>query len=126
MKKSTLIFCSVLLLFSCQEKPKEPYFKPGYNYVQKTPDSLRTPEQKEFIKKLTIILIENIGAKNNEMIFKLSKEEFVAKGIPVEYYELIQKDLATNNKYIKEHHITNVDSIVKVSYKMIGDSIYIY
>lgn len=32
--------------------------------------------------------------------------------IPVEYYELIQKDLVSNNKYIDANSIRNVDSML--------------
>jgi len=118
-----------LTLLSCQsnDKPDEdtagtkadqeaPYFEPGFDYVQQTPDSLRTPEQKELIRKIQKVLIEHVGAENNEMVFRLSEEEFVSRGIPVQYYRLIQKDLVTNNKFFKEHNITNVDSIIKESY----------
>jgi len=125
MKKIALIPCLLLFLFSCQSKSKiidqtnsgqkEPYFKPGFHYVQQTPDSLRTPEQKELISKIQKVVLENTGFENNEMIFKLSREEFVAKGIPEEYYDLIQKDLVNNNEFFKENNIQNVDSIFKES-----------
>ncbi|KKX47810.1 hypothetical protein L950_0224555 [Sphingobacterium sp. IITKGP-BTPF85] len=57
------------------------------------------------------------------MVFNLSEKEFVAKGIPVEYYELIQKDMVNNNKFIKENKITNMDSILRESNKQIKKSI---
>lgn len=69
------------------------------------------------------MLYENIAVKDNKMVFNLSEKEFVAKGIPVEYYELIQKDLINNNKHIKENNILNVDSILKESNKQIKKSI---
>lgn len=126
MKVTTLTLCTALFLFSCQNnskvvdqtksEQKEPYFKPDFKYVQQTPDSLRTPEQKELINKIQKVLAENTGAENNEMVFKLSKEEFVAKGIPVEYYDLIQKDLINNNKMLKEQNV-NVDSMMKAQKK---------
>lgn len=122
MRNLILIAILSILLFSCHNNSTEPYFKDGYDYVQLTPDSLRSPEQNELIDKLSRILVENIAAKNDKMIFLLSEEEFVAKGIPVEYYELIQKDLVNNNKFFKEHNITNIDSIIKESYKEIRDS----
>lgn len=51
------------------------------------------------------------------MVFRLSKEEFVATGIPIEYYDLIQKDLENNNRFFKENNITNVDSIIGETYR---------
>ncbi|MEN5055168.1 hypothetical protein [Sphingobacterium kitahiroshimense] len=136
MKKLIIIPFIILLLFSCQNSNKtvenkkvteikkdEPYFKPGYHYVQQIPDSLRTPEQQALLKKLAIVTYENLAVKDNKMVFNLSEKEFVAKGIPVEYYELIQKDLVNNNKFIKESNITNMDSILKESNKQIRDSL---
>ena len=69
----------ILLLFSCQNsnrtvenkkvtktKEEEPYFKPGYRYAQQTPDSLRTPEQNALLKKLSIVLYENLDVKDTK------------------------------------------------------------
>jgi len=123
MKRLILISSIVLFLFSCKDKSKEPYFKAGYNYVQQTPDSLRTPEQKEFLRKLTKVVYENVVVKNNQMVFKLSEKEFIARGFPVEYYELIQKDMVNNNRFFKENNVTNVDSMFKSSHKVIMDSL---
>ena len=134
MKRFIFIPFIILLLFSCQNsnktienkkitKEEEPYFRPDYHYAQQTPDSLRTPEQNALLKKLSIVLYENLAVKDNKMVFNLSAKEFVAKGIPVEYYELIQKDLINNNKFFKENNYTNVDSILKESNKQIKKSI---
>lgn len=134
MKRFIIVPIMVFILFSCQNnnktienkkitKEEEPYFRPDYHYVQQTPDSLRTPEQNALLKKLSIVLYENLAVKDNKMVFNLSEKEFVAKGIPVEYYELIQKDLINNNKFFKENNYTNVDSILKESNKQIKKSI---
>jgi len=134
MKRFIIVPIIVFLLFSCQNsnntveskesiKEEEPYFRPDYHYAQQTPDSLRTPEQHVLLKKLSIVLYENLAVKDNKMVFNLSEKEFVAKGIPVEYYKLIQKDLVNNNKHIKENNILNVDSILKESNKQIKKSI---
>lgn len=120
MKRLIVVSFVVLQLISCQNstktvenkriiKEEEPYFRPDYYYTQQTPDSLRTPEQNALLKKLSIVLYENLAVKDNKMVFNLSEKEFVAKGIPVEYYELIQKDLINNNKFFKENTYTNVD-----------------
>ncbi len=93
------------------------------DYVQLTPDSLRTPEQKAFLLKLTKIIYENLSVKNNEVYFELSEKEFVEKGMPIQYYDLVQKDVINMNKSIKENNITNFDSVLKESYRQILDSI---
>ncbi|QQD15042.1 hypothetical protein [Sphingobacterium sp. UDSM-2020] len=134
MKRFIIVPIMVFILFSCRNsnntvkskeitKEKEPYFRPDYHYAQQTPDSLRTPEQNALLKKLSIVLYENLAVKDNKMVFNLSEKEFVAKGIPVEYYELIQKDLINNNKFFKENNYTNVDSILIESNKQIKKSI---
>lgn len=91
--------------------------RPGYGYVQLIPDSLRTPQQKEFIRKLQQLIVEYTAVENGQMVFRLSKEQFVEQGFPEEYYILIQKDLKTNNEYFKQNNIQNVDSILNESYK---------
>lgn len=115
------------LLSSCQNKAKinqidtftdkEAYFEPGYEYVQQTPDSLRTPEQKELIKKITIVILENTVVRDNELVFNLNKQDFMKKGIPIQYYDLVQKDILNNNQFFKDNNISNVDSILKESNK---------
>lgn len=126
MKMTTLALCVALFLYSCNDKSKvtdqtkveqeEPYFNPDFDYVQQTPDSLWTEEQKELAEKLTKVITENVKALDNKMVFTLTQEEFVALGIPVEYYELIQKDMVNNNKFLKENNV-NVDSMMKESHK---------
>ncbi|WP_086950098.1 hypothetical protein [Sphingobacterium sp. JB170] len=126
MKMTTLALCVALFLYSCNNKSKvtdqtkveqeEPYFNPDFDYVQQTPDSLWTEEQKELAEKLTKVITENVKALDNKMVFTLTQEEFVALGIPVEYYELIQKDMVNNNKFLKENNV-NVDSMMKESHK---------
>lgn len=127
MRITSLILCTVLFLFSCQNNSKVidqvkseqavPYFKPDFDYVQQTPDSLWTPEQKELVKKLqAVVTPENLKVVDDQVVFTLTKEEFVSMGIPEEYYELIEKDMVNNNKFFKENNV-NVDSMMKESYK---------
>lgn len=134
MKRFIIVPIMVFILFSCQNsnntveskeitKKEEPYFRSNYHYAQQTPDSLRTLEQNALLKKLSIVLYENLAVKDNNMVCNLSEKEFVAKGIPVEYYELILKDMVNNNKFINESNITNMDSILRESNKQIKESI---
>lgn len=119
--------CTILFL-SCQESGRNtesavreevadtPYFEPGYDYVQLKPDSLRTLEDLELIEKLKE-MPRYLKAEGNQVVFSLSREEFLAKGIPEQYYVLIQKDIVNINKMLKENKETNVDSILKESAK---------
>lgn len=121
-----VFICFVVMFSSChrngtesvRERDKDTlYFAPGFEYIHIIPDSLRTEEQEDFLKDLQRIIIEHQKVENNEIIFTLSREEFVDKGFPEEYYILIQKDLRNNNKFFKENNILNLDSILEHSYK---------
>lgn len=119
--------CTILFL-SCQESGRNkesavreevadtPYFEPGYNYVQLKPDSLRTPEDLELIEKLKE-MPTYLRAENKRAVFSLSREEFLAKGIPEQYYTLIQKDIVNINKMLKENKEIDIDSVLKESAK---------
>lgn len=115
----------LILLLGCQDTSQKPengtasttedstYLKPGFEYVQQIPDSLRTPQQKELVRKLARISVEHVKVIDNRMVFDMSKEEFLRTGIPVEYYELFQRNMEDNNRYIKKHDIKNVDKMVE-------------
>ena len=125
--KYLLLVISTLSFFSCQnpraenlvireELPDTPYFEPGYRYVQFVADSLRTPEDMQLIEKLKE-LPKHLKVDNNKVTLALSREEFLAMGIPEQYYILMEKDIVNINKMFKENNETNVDSIFKVSSK---------
>lgn len=125
MKRITLIPCLFLFLLACQNEVKKteeesatqdtPYLDPDFEYVQLIPDSLKTDDQKELVRKLQTLIAENLKSVDNELVFTLTREEFVAKGIPEEYYILIQKDVVNNNRFLKENNIQNVDSLLEHS-----------
>ena len=126
MKKVIILFCCVLILFSCNNIDKKSehvsrqdtsYLDPNFKYIHLIPDSLRTPEQNKFLMDLQLVIIDHLKSVNNEMVFTLNEQQFVEKGFPKEYYTLIQKNLRDNNKYFKENNIKNVDSIIKESFK---------
>lgn len=101
-----------LLFLGCQIRSQQDhsrYLKPGFNYVQQIPDSLRTPEQKELVKQLLKMSIEQVQVANNHMVFTMSKDQFLKTGVPAKYYRLFKKSMRDNNKFIKENNINNVD-----------------
>lgn len=61
-----------------------PHFDPRYEHVQLSPDSLRTPEDLLLIEKLKVIH-KCLKAEGNEVVLSLTKEEFLAVGIPEQY-----------------------------------------
>lgn len=128
MKWLILSISSLCLILSCHnavenknntprdEVTDTPYFDPRYEYVQLTPDSLLTPEDLLLIEKLKV-LHKYLRAEGNEVVLGLTKEEFLAMGIPEQYYILVQKDLININKMFQENKATNIDSILKTSAK---------
>lgn len=110
MNRSLLIVCMACLSFSCQEPSKKAkiagtitdtgYFDPNYDYIHLIPYSLRTKEQNDILDTLNSVVAKNMGLKYGHLIFKMTEEEFVKKGIPEPYYDLILKDIKTNNNYL--------------------------
>lgn len=133
--KNTVIVFSICLLMACHtseikhdsitglSKSKETVqIDSNYNYINLIPDSLRTREQRIFIKHLSEILAEHVTIKNNHMVFTLSKKQLVSLGIPSPYYDVIQKNIRDNNKYFEKNGIKDVDSIWQNSLLEIKDS----
>src|SRR5690606_24130152 len=66
-----------------------------------TPDSLRTPEQKETIRKIQLMVAKYVEVKDGVFSFTLPKAEFVEKtGLGIEYYDVIIKNIDDNNSMI--------------------------
>lgn len=64
-----------------------------------TPDSLRTPEQKETIRKIQLMVAKYVEVKDGVFSFTLPKAEFVEKtGLGIEFYDVIIKNMDDNNK----------------------------
>ena len=82
----------------------------NFNYVHLIPDSLRTPEEQQFLLNFKDFILEHVRIKGDDMVLNITEEEFVAKGFPKEYYILVQKNLRDNNKFFKDNNIS-IDSI---------------
>lgn len=127
MKGLAFILCIYIFVTGCQHVDKTanthdtvnndvtadtPYFEKGVNYVQLIPDSLRNQEDIELIEKLKI-LPRYLKEENGEVVFTLSKKEFLALGIPEQYYNLVLKDVKSMNKMFKENNVKNIDSLLQ-------------
>lgn len=67
--------------------------------LSSTPDSLRTPEQKETIRKIQLMVAKYVEVKDGVFSFTLPKAEFVEKtGLGIEFYDVIIKNMDDNNK----------------------------
>lgn len=84
-----------------------------YQYIGLIPDSLRTPEQQALIRKLGEVAVKYIAIKDNHMVIEITKEQFLAKGIPERYYRILQKNVRDNNAFIDSVGIKDVDELIK-------------
>lgn len=128
MKKPLILFSLILIFLSCQPssnsggqgpvESNDSYFDPNYEYVHLIPDSLRTHEQNAMLDTLQQLIIKNMQVEDDRLVFKMTKEEFVDKGVPEEYYDLIQKDLVNNNNYLDTAKLDqSAEEILENSFK---------
>lgn len=68
-----------------------------YHELSMLPDSAMTAEQLALKKQLERITIMNMEASGDEEVFAVEREYFIEHGIPVEYYDSIQKQVDRNN-----------------------------
>ena len=110
IKQSIFTLLTLSLLMSCgmnQDKgvsenndtPKDKYLelRKDFEYVNFIPDSLRTPEQNGLLLLLSKTLQDNMVVENKRFVFKLTREDVVALGIPEPYYELLSNNVTDLN-----------------------------
>ena len=62
--------------------------------ISRTPDSLRTPEQKETIRKIQLMVAKYVDISDSIATFTLPKDAFVEKtGLNIEFYDAIMKNM---------------------------------
>jgi hypothetical protein len=92
----------------------------SYKFLAGIPDSLQTKEQSQLIKLINENTYKYMSVKNNHMVYELTKEQYIAKGIPSRYYDLTQKSIKDNNVFFDANGINNVDSMVRETKKELG------
>lgn len=118
-----------MLLFSCgnatdDKSDKQDVFKLAdtiyldregneYKHLAAIPDSLQTDEQKEMVEKILDVIRHDLVVQDNKMVLKLSKEEFLERGIPERYYYLYQDNLRDNNRWIDSMGLEDVAEMVE-------------
>ena len=109
-KKSNyyLLLFSVLLLLSCAQKV---VYKSPLNeqLVHLMPDSVLTTEQVALKRKIGEVIVDFVVVKNNKFVLTLNKKEFVKRGIPLEYYRLLKRNIKENNDFIQNENMENVE-----------------
>lgn len=84
-----------------------------YKFLGQIPEELRTPAQNTLIDKLNEVTVNYISVKNNHMIFDLTKDEFIAKGLPARFYNSLQKNIRDNNDFFDTNGIKDVDKMIE-------------
>lgn len=83
------------------------------DYVHYIPDSLLTPGQaevkREFVKALQSFAKEHVKVEDNKMKFSMSRKEFLKTGLPENIYWQLKREMKTNNRFIKENGVTDVE-----------------
>lgn len=80
----------------------------SYKSIGEIPDSLRTPEQRLYVKTTIDVLLNGIAIEDNHMILKYSKEKCLAKGMTSKQYNDLQENLRVNNHYYDSAKVKNV------------------
>ncbi len=120
VRLSILLLAMSFALCSCSDSTQEEskfQLEEGYEYVHLIPDSLRTPEQQELLLLIRETVDNNLKVKDNHLTFSLSEADFINKGIPKQYYDLLQHNLKETNDFVDSVGLTNMDSILRESYK---------
>jgi len=84
-----------------------------HTFLGRIPDSLRTEEQARLLRLMNDITVDHISVKDNHMVLELSKEEFLAKGLPERYYKVLQRNIIDNNIFFDTSGIKNVDELMR-------------
>lgn len=113
-----LLCCSFSCINSNVKKNKDNFqLQDNFEYVHLIPDSTRTPEQKKLYNLILKTVVQHLKIKENHIYLDLSEKEFLDKGIPKQYYDLLLHDLKSLNNFIDSTKLENVDSILRESYK---------
>lgn len=116
----SLIVLALFLSCCCnikETKVDKSLEKDTFEYVHLIPDSLRTVEQEELFLLLQKTITENLQVRDNHLYFILSENDFVKRGIPIQYYNKLQQDLDDANHFIDLRGIERVDTILNMYYK---------
>ncbi|WP_420152018.1 hypothetical protein [Siphonobacter sp.] len=117
MKKILLILAIAVCFTACRSgrssgvktSQKAGYTFSDYDLARKAPDHLRTLEQKTMLIQLIKIVADHMVVEQNQLVFKMSEEAFVRKGMPKELYAEIQQNMETNNKYLATMEPSEID-----------------
>lgn len=84
----------------------------NFEYVNRIPDSIQTPEQKALSRLLMRTFLENTEVDNKRFVFKLTRNEVVALGLPAPYYEVLANNSTDFNtamdRYAQDSTISNL------------------
>ena len=93
------------------KQDKAVLYDTSYPFVNLIPDSLRTPEQKALIHRLSKVIAKYVKVENNHMVFTLKEDQLDSFNIPRPYYLLIQQNMKENNAYIDKNGIGGMDTL---------------
>lgn len=82
------------------------------SYVDKIPDSLLTVEQLEMKRSLEKVVLNFLKVENNRFVFRMKRSVFLKESnLPEVYYNRIKNEIKTNNRFIKENKMRDVEKM---------------
>ena len=82
------------------------------SYVDKIPDSLLTVEQLEMKRSLEKVVLNFLKVENNRFVFRMKRSVFLKESyLPEVYYKRIKNEIKTNNRFIKENKMRDVEKM---------------
>lgn len=82
-----------------------------YKHFSNIPDSLRTPEQQKLANAIKDVLINGVVIENNHQVLKFTKEQCLARGLTLHYYEMLKNNIRTNNSFNDAHGVKETNNI---------------
>lgn len=80
------------------------------------PDSLLTDEQKLLRDKFREVILDHLKIENNQLVYDLTREEFLKSGVPVKYYDQFLLDVETLNQAVQQDSTLDLEQIRKDSH----------
>lgn len=96
------VFCGIPLK---AEKPTE---EKMYDRIF-LPDSLFKGQPLAMKYKVAALMLTNVSVKDGLLVSSMTEKDFTDNGIPINYYGILQKNIADGNRMVKESQISKED-----------------
>lgn len=95
-------------------------------YVHLLPDSLLDASQIALKRRLEEAIMKYVYIQDNYFVLKAQESDFINMHIPLEYYELLKKNIKENNNFITENGIEHVEEQFNLALGIMKYNFYSY